>query len=125
MVIQGYYTRLQQEQANFGLPSAPPVCPLSANPMGFGREEDLLLLLQRIRDEAHRFAISFHRARRKKIALQSALDEIPGVGQKRKAILLQHFKNVKNIQTAGIEEIRALPGFNHKVAEAVQKALSS
>jgi excinuclease ABC subunit C len=99
--------------------------PARANPMGFGREEDLLLLLQRIRDEAHRFAISFHRARRQKIALQSALDEIPGVGQKRKAILLQHFKNVKNIRTAGIEEIRALPGFNHKVAEAVQKALSS
>jgi excinuclease ABC subunit C len=99
--------------------------PARANPMGFGREEDLLLFLQRIRDEAHRFAISFHRARRQKISLHSALDAIPGVGQKRKAILLQHFKSVNNIRAAGIEEIRALPGFNHKVAESIQKALRS
>jgi excinuclease ABC subunit C len=99
--------------------------PARANPMAFGREEDLLLFLQRIRDEAHRFAISFHRARRRKISLHSALDAIPGVGRKRKAILLQHFKTVKNIRAAGIEEIRALPGFNQRVAEAVQKALDN
>ena len=62
-----------------------------ANPLNFGKDEDLLLFLQRIRDEAHRFAISFHRKRRKKISLQSALDTIPGVGHKRKAALLQTF----------------------------------
>jgi excinuclease ABC subunit C len=97
--------------------------PARANPLGFGREGDLLLFLQRIRDEAHRFAITYHRKRRKKRTLQSALDSIPGVGQKRKAILLQHFKSIGNIRAANIEQICALPGFNRKVAEAVKEAL--
>jgi len=99
--------------------------PRRANPLSFGRDGDLLLFLQRIRDEAHRFAISFHRKRRKKISLQSALDTIPGVGKKRKAALLQHFKSVKNIRAANLDEICALPGFNRNVAEAVLKALST
>jgi len=97
--------------------------PERANPLNFGRDEDLLLFLQRIRDETHRFAISFHRKRRKKKSLQSALDTIPGVGQKRKAALLQHFKSVKNIRAAGPEEIGALPGFNRSVTESILKAL--
>jgi excinuclease ABC subunit C len=97
--------------------------PARANPLGFGREGDLLLFLQRIRDEAHRFAITYHRKRRKKRTLQSALDSIPGVGQKRKAILLQHFKSIGNIRAADIEQICALPEFNRKVAEAVKQAL--
>ena len=97
--------------------------PARANPLGFGREGDLLLFLQRIRDEAHRFAITYHRKRRKKTTLQSALDSIPGVGRKRKAILLQHFKSIKNIRAADLEQICTLPGFNRKVAESVQKAL--
>jgi excinuclease ABC subunit C len=99
--------------------------PHRANPIGFGREGDLLLFLQRIRDEAHRFAITFHRQRRRKRSLQSALDSIPGVGKKRKAILLQYFKSVKNIRAADLEQICALPGFNRKVAESVQKALNN
>jgi excinuclease ABC subunit C len=94
-----------------------------ANPLNFGKDEDLLLFLQRIRDEAHRFAISFHRKRRKKISLQSVLDTIPGVGHKRKAALLRHFKSVKNIRAADPAEIGALPGFNHSVAESILKAL--
>jgi excinuclease ABC subunit C len=99
--------------------------PGRANPLSFGRDENLLLLLQRIRDEAHRFAISFHRKRRRKISLQSALDTIPGVGKKRKAALLQHFKSVKNIRAADSEEIVALPGFSRSVAESIQKALGN
>lgn len=99
--------------------------PGRANPLSFGRDEDLLLLLQRIRDEAHRFAISFHRKRRRKISLQSALDTIPGVGKKRKAALLQHFKSVKNIRAADPEKIGALPGFSRSVAESIQKALNA
>ncbi len=83
------------------------------------------MFLQRIRDEAHRFAISFHRKRRKKISLQSALDTIPGVGKKRKAALLKHFKSVKKIRAADPEEIGALPGFNSSVAESILKALSN
>ena len=99
--------------------------PGRTNPLNFGKDGDLLLFLQRIRDEAHRFAISFHRQRRKKITLQSALDTIPGVGKKRKAALLQHFKSVKNIRAADSEEIGALPGFNRSVAELILKALGS
>jgi len=99
--------------------------PARANPIGFGREGDLLLFLQRIRDEAHRFAITYHRKRRSKRTLQSALDSIPGVGRKRKAILLQHFKSIKNIRAADLEQIGSLPGFNRKVAESVRKALGS
>ncbi len=99
--------------------------PGRANPLSFGRDEDLLLFLQRIRDEAHRFAISFHRKRRRKISLQSALDTIPGVGKKRKAALLQHFKSVKNIRAADPEKIGALPGFSRSVAESIQKALNA
>jgi len=99
--------------------------PGRANSLNFGRDEDLLLFLQRIRDEAHRFAISFHRKRRRKISLQSALDTIPGVGKKRKAALLQHFKSVKNIRAADPEKIGALPGFSRSVAESIQKALGN
>jgi len=99
--------------------------PGRANPLSFGRDEDLLLFLQRIRDEAHRFAISFHRKRRRKISLQSALDTIPGVGKKRKAALLQHFKSVKNIRAADPEEIGALPGFSRSVAESILKTLGN
>jgi excinuclease ABC subunit C len=99
--------------------------PGRANALNFGRDEDLLLFLQRIRDEAHRFAISFHRKRRKTTSLQSALDTIPGVGKKRKAALLRHFKSIKNIRAADPAEIGVLPGFNRSVAELILKALGT
>ena len=98
--------------------------PGRANPLSFGREGELLLFLQRVRDEAHRFAITFHRKRRTKKSLQSALDTIPGVGPKRKATLLKQFKTIKNIRAADLNEIHTLPGFNRRVAEAVLKALA-
>ncbi len=99
--------------------------PGRANPLNFGRDEDLLLFLQRIRDEAHRFAISFHRKRRKKISLQSALDTIPGIGKKRKAALLKHFRSIKNIRTADAEDISTLPGFNRTLAESILQGLDN
>lgn len=98
--------------------------PGRANPLSFGREGDLLLFLQRVRDEAHRFAVTFHRLRRTKKSLQSALDTIAGVGPKRKATLLQHFQTLKNIRAADLDEISSLPGFNRRTAESVLKALS-
>ena len=97
--------------------------PGRVNPVNFGREGDLLLFLQRIRDEAHRFAITFHRKRRGKASLNSALDTIPSVGKKRKAILLKHFKSIKKIRTATLEELSALPGISHNVARAVKSVL--
>jgi excinuclease ABC subunit C len=99
--------------------------PGRANPLNFGKDEDLLLFLQRIRDEAHRFAISFHRQRRGKAALQSALDLIPGVGKKRKAALLRRYKSIKKIRDAGAEEIGALPGFNRSVARSILEVLGN
>ena len=99
--------------------------PGRANPLGFGREGELLLFLQRVRDESHRFAVTFHRKRRTQKSLQSALDTIPGVGPKRKATLLKQFKTIKNIRAADLDEIGTLPGFNRRVAESVRKALSA
>ncbi|MEA3428098.1 MAG: excinuclease ABC subunit UvrC [Thermodesulfobacteriota bacterium] len=97
--------------------------PGRVNPVNFGREGDLLLFLQRIRDEAHRFAITFHRKRRGKASLNSAFDTIPSVGKKRKAILLKHFKSIRKIRTAKLEELSALPGISHDVAKAVKSVL--
>jgi len=95
--------------------------PHRTNPIVFGKNRDLLLFLQRIRNEAHRFAISFHRKRRIKTALQSELDAIPGIGQKRKAILLKHFKSIKKIREANIDELNALPGISRSTAQAVHR----
>ncbi|MDX1708044.1 MAG: excinuclease ABC subunit UvrC [Desulfobacterales bacterium] len=93
--------------------------PQRTNPVTFGKDSDLLLFLQRIRDEAHRFAISFHRKSRTKVALRSELDAIAGVGQKRKAILLKHFKSIRKIRQAGIDQLAALPGISSSTAKAI------
>ncbi|MGD2021642.1 MAG: excinuclease ABC subunit UvrC [Desulfobacterales bacterium] len=98
--------------------------PHRTNPIAFGKDADLLLFLQRIRDEAHRFAISFHRKRRTKATLQSELDTIPGIGKKRKAILLKHFKSIKKIREANIDQLNALPGISSATAEAVHRYLN-
>jgi excinuclease ABC subunit C len=99
--------------------------PRRMNPIGFGKDADLLLFLQRVRDEAHRFAITFHRKRRTKTTLQSQLDTIPGVGKKRKAILLKHFKRIKKIREADIEQLNALAGITRSAAEAVYNYFNS
>lgn len=98
--------------------------PGQVNPVNMGREGDLLLLLQRIRDEAHRFAISFHRRRRSMTFMRSALDTIPGIGQKRKKALLKHFGSIKKIRAATLEELSAVPGMNRSVAENVLTRIS-
>jgi len=99
--------------------------PGQANPVNLGREGDLILFLEKIRDEAHRFAISFHRKRRSKTLMHSSLDSIQGVGKKRKSILFKHFKSVKKIRAATLEELRALPGISHKIAEKIKNNLNS
>ncbi|OQX27775.1 MAG: excinuclease ABC subunit C [Desulfobacteraceae bacterium IS3] len=91
------------------------------NPIAFGKgEKDLLFFLQQIRDEAHKHAVSFHRDRRSETSLRSVLDDIPGIGKKRKQMLLKHFGSISNIRAASIEELSALPGMNRKAAEAVK-----
>lgn len=99
--------------------------PGRANPINFGKEVDLLLFLQRVRDEAHRFAISFHRKRRGKSSMRSVLDTIPGIGKKRKQILLKHFRSIKKIREASIEELSSVPGMNSKAAESVAGSLEA
>ena len=79
-------------------------------PMRLPRRNAGLLLLQQIRDEAHRFAVSRHQRRRSKRALASELDEIPGVGPKRRRALLQHFGSVDAIRAASLEEVRSVVG---------------
>jgi excinuclease ABC subunit C len=79
--------------------------------------------VQRVRDEAHRFAITYHRGVRSKVGIQSALDSIQGIGPKRKRALLRKFGSVKGIREAGVEEIAATPGFTKTLAEKVLSGL--
>ncbi|HBG02368.1 MAG TPA: excinuclease ABC subunit C [Firmicutes bacterium] len=78
-----------------------------------------LLLLRKIRDEAHRFALTYHRNLRGKAARGSVLDEIPGVGPKRKKDLIKHFGTIKKIRAATPEELREVPGISDKLAEEI------
>jgi len=98
--------------------------PGRANPLNLGKRGDLLLFLQRIRDEAHRFAIAFHRNRRTKKSIHSELDDVPGVGLKRKTILLKHFGSIKKIRAATLEDLSVLPGMNEKVAKELKNRLN-
>jgi excinuclease ABC subunit C len=93
--------------------------PHRANPINFGNEQDLLLFLQRIRDESHRFAVTFHRQKRKASFIESELDGIPGIGKTRKQLLLKYFGSFKKIRAASLEELSKLPGMDIKTAEAV------
>ena len=77
--------------------------------------------MQRIRDEAHRFAITFHRKRRQKSSIQSAMDLIPGIGPKRKRMLIRQFGSLKGVREATTEEIAAAPGMTLKLAEKVKE----
>ena len=97
--------------------------PKRANPVNFGKDGDLLLFLQNIRDESHRFAISFYRKRHRGNMIHSKLEEIRGVGEKRRGTLLRHFKSIDSIRTADVSEIAVLPGFNRKLAESVLETL--
>ncbi|MEO6196892.1 MAG: excinuclease ABC subunit UvrC [Dehalococcoidia bacterium] len=94
-----------------------------SEPIVLDRTSQALYLVQRVRDEAHRFAITYHRDVRKKSGLRSTLDEIPGVGPKRKKALLRKFGSVKAIKEATVEEIAATPGFTRTVAEKVREGL--
>jgi excinuclease ABC subunit C len=78
-----------------------------------------MYLLQRIRDEAHRFAITFHRSRRSKVMLESVLDEIPQMGQARRAALLERFGSVAALRKATLADLAMTPGIGEKVAEII------
>src|SRR5690625_1431492 len=92
-------------------------------PLVLPRNSEALYLLQRVRDEAHRFAISFHRKRRAKSMVASALDDIPGLGPTRRKALLKHFGSVKKIRAAAGEEIAKAPGIGPVIAAEISRAL--
>jgi len=87
------------------------------------RHSQGLYLLQRIRDEAHRFAITAHRKRRTRLGLASRLDSIPGIGPARRKALLQHFGSVDKIREATLEELMAIPGISAALAETIKANL--
>jgi excinuclease ABC subunit C len=87
-----------------------------ANPVVLPHETPELQLLQRVRDEAHRFAITHHRMRRDKAMTESIMDELPGIGPARKRALLKHFGSVEAVLGAAREDLENVPGFPQKVA---------
>jgi excinuclease ABC subunit C len=93
--------------------------PESKDPIIFPRHSEGLYLLQRIRDEAHRFAITFHRSKRSKVMLESLLDEIPRLGEIRRTALLEKFGSVAAIRKASRENIAAVPGIGEKIATLI------
>ncbi len=92
-------------------------------PVIMPRSSEGLYLLQRVRDEAHRFAITYHRARRSAALTTSELDAVPGLGPARRATLLRQFGSVRKLRAATVQEIAAVPGFGQRTAETVFQAL--
>ena len=89
------------------------------DPIVLAHDTPALQLLQRVRDEAHRFAIEFHRNRRDKAMTRSLLDELPGVGPARKRKLLEHFGSPERFVAASREELEAVPGLPGKTARDI------
>ena len=97
--------------------------PQMQEPIALPRNSQGLFLVQRARDEAHRFAITFHRQRRSKKSVQSAIDLVPGIGPKRRRMLMRQFGSAKGIREATLEEVAAAPGMTLKLARRVKSYL--
>ncbi len=98
--------------------------PGDEDPVIMPRSSEGLYLLQRVRDEAHRFAIAFHREKRSKAMTTSALDDIGGLGETRRKAVLRHFGSLKRLKAATVEEVMEVPGVGRRTAEAVVTALA-
>jgi excinuclease ABC subunit C len=99
------------------------VVPDQATPVRLPRTSEGLYLIQRVRDEAHRFAITYHRRLRRKQTVVSQLDGVPGIGPKRRSALLKHFGSIDAVRAASIEELAAIQGMTRKVAEQLKASL--
>jgi excinuclease ABC subunit C len=95
--------------------------PGSPDPIILPRSSQGLYMVQRIRDEAHRFGITYHRKLRSDRTFKSVLDEIPGIGPKRKQALLKHYGSVRAISAASIDDLATLNGMNRDAAEKVKE----
>ncbi|HDL90591.1 MAG TPA: excinuclease ABC subunit C, partial [Thermodesulforhabdus norvegica] len=104
------FLRLQKEKV---------YVPGRKDPLDLADRLHLLRFIQKVRDEAHRFAISRYREKHRQTLKQSLLDAIPGIGPKRKAILLKYFKDISSIKEADLEDLMAVPGIPPSVARRV------
>jgi excinuclease ABC subunit C len=98
--------------------------PGDSDPVILPRTSEALYLLQRVRDEAHRFAITYHRQKRSTGMLVSLLDDVPGLGESRRKALMKQFGSLKRLRAATIEELMTVPGIGRRTAEAVQAAIA-
>lgn len=96
-----------------------PVAPFRLNP---SPDSVAGHLVQRIRDEAHRFAVTGHRSRRQKVSVRSGLESLPGIGAKRRRQLLQHFGGIQGVKKAGVDELTGVPGISEKLAQKIYSA---
>jgi excinuclease ABC subunit C len=94
------------------------------NPLVLKGDDPVLLWIMKIRDEAHRRAITYHRGLRRSFLSESVLDQIPGVGKKRKMRLLQHFKDVQTLAGATVGDLIEVPGIHQALAERIQVHLT-
>ncbi|HEX4686719.1 MAG TPA: excinuclease ABC subunit UvrC [Nocardioides sp.] len=97
--------------------------PDQEDPVIFARSSEGLYLLQRVRDEAHRFAITHHRSRRSKSMVESLLDDVPGLGEVRRKTLVKHFGSLKKLRAAELDEIAQVPGIGPRTAVAIKDAV--
>lgn len=97
--------------------------PGESEPIRLPRSSSALRLLQRIRDEAHRYALAYHHKLREKSATRSVLDSIPGIGNERRKRLIRKFGSVAGVKAASLEELQSVPGIDRKTAQAVYEAL--
>jgi excinuclease ABC subunit C len=97
--------------------------PEQEDPVIFARTSEGLYLLQRVRDEAHRFAITHHRSRRSKSMVESLLDDVPGLGEVRRRTLVKHFGSLKKLRAADVGEIAQVPGIGPRTAVAIKDAV--
>jgi len=111
-------TEIQRKEERVFLPG-------QSNPVILRRNSNALFLLQRVRDEAHRFAITYHKKLRTRQTLYSALDRIPGIGAARKRALLRAFGSIKRIEEASLDDLREVPSINEKIARDILESLKS
>ena len=97
--------------------------PQDPEPIVLPRTSQALFLVQRARDEAHRFAVTFHRQRRSKSSVASAMDDVPGIGPKRRRMLLRRFGSVRGVKEAELDDIAAVPGMTVKLAQRLKEYL--
>ncbi len=99
--------------------------PDEQDPVILARSSEGLYLLQRVRDEAHRFAITHHRSRRSKSMVESLLDDVPGLGEVRRKTLLKYFGSLKKLREASVDDIAMVPGIGPRTAAAIKEAVTA